>query len=141
MTRWGTTFLLGLAVMVASGCGSSDDGAKVGTATTAPTGSAAVSTTAPTGADIPTCSSFYGKAADASAFTQLCRIDEATAQLVGKPIGTRLLATTGRSLCRDGRVLIWNDLGWGYEGQPFTRHADGVQQVAPETERESCRPG
>ena len=40
--------------------------------------------------------------------------------------------------CKDGRTLFWNDVGWGYLGDPFHHHAVGAEQVAPEAERETC---
>jgi hypothetical protein len=38
--------------------------------------------------------------------------------------------------CLDGRVLAWNERGWGYVGSTF--HT-GVT-MAPATEREACKP-
>lgn len=41
--------------------------------------------------------------------------------------------------CRDGRQLYWNDLGWGYAGEPMVAHAAGAERVAPLSAREACQ--
>jgi len=40
--------------------------------------------------------------------------------------------------CGDGRVLFWNDAGWGYVGEPMTEHAVGGEKVARQSDREAC---
>jgi hypothetical protein len=86
------------------------------------------------------CSSFAGEPVDAEDFTTPCEVDEETAELLNTPAGELFVAGTATTLCEDGRVLIWNDLGWGYENEPFTFHDEGAEQVAPEAERQRCTP-
>ena len=112
-------------VVLAAGCGGSSG--SPGT----PGTSAAETTT-------PTCSSFVGQPANASDFETPCKVDEATADLLNEPVGGLFVAGTGTTLCEDGRVLIWNDIGWGYEGEPFVQHVEGAEQVAPQAERDKC---
>jgi hypothetical protein len=40
--------------------------------------------------------------------------------------------------CADGRVLWWNDVAWGYLGEPATLHAEGAELVAPQSDRDAC---
>lgn len=41
--------------------------------------------------------------------------------------------------CTDGRVLMWSDAGWGYEGAAFHPHpVDDVERVPPQAERDAC---
>lgn len=44
--------------------------------------------------------------------------------------------------CTDGRTLVWNDEAWGYVGETWHRYPlNAAEQVAPETERNACKPG
>ena len=91
-----------------------------------------------TEAAYPPCSSFAGKRMTAAAFTQ-CTVDAATADQLDTPVGEYSLPATGRTLCEDNRVLIWNSLGWGYEGEPFHAfNSTTVELVAPEADRQLC---
>ena len=43
--------------------------------------------------------------------------------------------------CDDGRVLLWNDYGWGFVDEPWHAHpADADELVAPLAERTACEP-
>jgi hypothetical protein len=40
--------------------------------------------------------------------------------------------------CSDGRELLFNDLGWGYYGEPINLTADDDPSKMPETEVDRC---
>jgi hypothetical protein len=40
--------------------------------------------------------------------------------------------------CSDGRKLLFNDLAWGYEGEPMTTTAEDDPSKMPETEVDAC---
>ena len=52
--------------------------------------------------------------------------------------GDLLVSSLASTDCADGRVLVWNDEGWGYVGEPWHRHGAGAERVAPESERTAC---
>ena len=106
----------------------------------APT-TASAATTASAGRATAGCSSFAGKPVTAATFADPCAVDAATTDMLNTPVGQLFVAGTARTSCEDGRVLIWNDLGWGYESEPFNAfHEGGIdgQYVAPHAERDRC---
>lgn len=52
--------------------------------------------------------------------------------------GEMVVAATGDQQCADGRTLVWNDLGWGYIGEPWQPPTDDGPRVAPAGERDAC---
>ena len=89
-------------------------------------------------ATIPGCSTLAGRTLTADEAEKPCRVDEVTADMLDMPVGEVLVAGSGSTLCENGRVLFWNDVGWGYEDGPFTIHLEGDGQTAPDVERDSC---
>jgi hypothetical protein len=98
MNRTGLAVLL-LAVVAAAGC-STEDTPVTGTPTSA----------APK--DIPPCSELYqaGKVIEDLEFRKACVTDN------GELTSPRPVEIT----CVDDRELRWNDLAWGYVGEPMT---------------------
>ena len=45
---------------------------------------------------------------------------------------------TATSQCADGRVLMWNDEGWGFVGEPWSRHPADGPYVPPLDARDAC---
>jgi hypothetical protein len=114
MRRTGTAAALALLVALA-GCGGGD--------ASTPT----ASSVAPT--DMPACGEIYaeGVAIDNENFGLACVKDE---DLVSpRPI---------RLECTDGRTLMFNDLAWGYYGEPMTITADDDPSKMPEREVDEC---
>lgn len=122
-----------LVAVTLTGCGST--ASKDGSTAASPATSITL-----TKAAEPACSSFTGQRVTAATFSEPCLIDDATAHLAQLPVGTKFYAGTGTILCADNRVLIWNDLGWGYEGQPFNAFHVGDEQGAPTAETKTCNP-
>ena len=65
------------------------------------------------------------------------RIDDLPSTCNDSEGATRAYATATYE-CEDGGVLWWNDIAWGYLGQPAVLHAEGAELVPPEDEREAC---
>jgi len=75
--------------------------------------------------------------ADAFAAATFQTIDDLPTTCRDEEGVTRGFATASYD-CDDGRVLWWNDVAWGYLGEPAAIHAAGVELVPPEQEREAC---
>ena len=106
--------LMVLAVVVLSACSSGSGGG------------GATSTTGQAGAR--PCREVWADGVTTPAEATLC--DRGSGRLVMSS-----LASTG---CADGGVLVWNDEGWGYVGEPWHRHEAGAELVAPVSERTAC---
>jgi hypothetical protein len=52
--------------------------------------------------------------------------------------GNPTLNAAATTNCADERVLWWNDVAWGYLGEPATLHEEGAELVAPQAERDAC---
>jgi hypothetical protein len=104
------------ALVLLAACG--DSGALVGTTTT---------TTA--SAPAPACAALVGVPVDEVVAGGQC-VDDA---------GTLQLLAFAEAACPDGRVLRWNDYGWGYSGGPWQAHGrpDG-QLVPPDADLAAC---
>jgi hypothetical protein len=75
--------------------------------------------------------------ADAYTDTTFESIDDLPSTCRDREGATRAFATASYD-CEDGRVLWWNDVAWGYLGEPAKLHAEGAELVPPEQEREAC---
>ena len=115
-----------VALTLVSACGSDDDA------------SSSVDLDVDEDETMVVCSSLAGEPLAASAFDQPCEVDQATADLLDVPVGQTFFVGAATTLCEDGRVLFWNDLGWGYEGEPFAFHDENAEKVAPADARDSC---
>ena len=88
---------------------------------------------------LPSCSSYAGDALTPGAFAKGCIVDAATAALVDVPVGKVFVAKTVPTSCvSGGRVLFWNELGWGYEDRPFQIRRSGADVGAPSVETVAC---
>ena len=76
-------------------------------------------------ADLPPCSEWLSRTVTSDEVEDGCTNEET-------------LFGTGVHNCKDGRQLYWNDIGWGYVGQPMTAHSAGAEKVAPAGERTGC---
>jgi hypothetical protein len=104
-----------LALVAAIGCSGGD--------ASTPT----ASSVAPT--DMPMCEEIYaeGVVIDNESFGLACVKGE---DLISpRPV---------RIECSDGRELLFNDLGWGYYGEPINLTADDDPSKMPESEVDKC---
>ena len=92
----------------------------------------------PTQAGTVNCSTFAGQAVTAADFSTPCAVDDATSDLLDSLVGELFVAGTATTLCEDGTVLLWKDLGWGLENDVFTLHSDGAEKVPPADVRDRC---
>jgi len=54
--------------------------------------------------------------------------------------GAQIVASANMN-CHDGRILSWNDFGWGYRGALWRAHSrDDGQLVPPQDELDACHP-
>lgn len=120
-----------LAGALLAGCSSSGPEAvtttKPATSTTAPEGT---STTTKTGPE-PCTEVFADGATTSKELTDTSCLDED---------GDETLMGTATLDCEDGRTLRYNNEGWGYDGEPWHRHAAG-EETAPEAEQSTCAYG
>jgi hypothetical protein len=114
----------GVAALTFGGCGGDDDNSAT---TTTAFNLASETSTVP-----ELCEEVY---ADGVVFDS---VDELSATYCDRGDGVAYLPGSATEPCDDGRILCWNDEGWGYLGEPFHRHEPGAEQVAPEAERTSC---
>jgi hypothetical protein len=134
MTRSANVLAVGIGFATIAGCG--DDAANNVPSTSA----ASVTQVAGTGADPATeaasspkpCEEVY---ADDVVFESA---EQLSATYCDRDDGAAYLPGSATQPCPDGRVLYWNDEGWGYLGEPFHRHAPGAEKVAPDAERTAC---
>ncbi|HEX6567826.1 MAG TPA: hypothetical protein VF015_01630 [Acidimicrobiales bacterium] len=113
MKRTGT--VAALALVVAAGC--SSDSAAVPSASSVPPN------------DMPACEDVYvqGEEIDNENFGLACvKGDDLISP---RPV---------RIECTDGRELLFNDLAWGYFGEPMTVTPDDDPSKMPETEVDKC---
>jgi hypothetical protein len=113
MKRTGT--VAALAVVLAAGC-SSGSASPVASSSVPPE-------------DIPPCSDIYkaGATVDDASFGLACVKDEVL--LSPRPVSLE---------CTDGRQLRFNDLAWGYVGEPMTITADDDPSKMPEEAVDEC---
>ena len=106
-----------LAVLALAGVGCSADGG----------GSPAASSVPPQG--FPECSEIYaqGTVVNDDTFGLACVKDG----VIVSPRPVRLE-------CTDGNQLLFNDLAWGYEGEPMTATAEDDPSKMPEAEVDAC---
>ena len=105
--------------LVAAGCGASSG-------TTTPS-----SSVAPLG--IPECTELYsdGKVITNDQFGEACQRNG----------GELLTPLPVRIECEDDRILLWNDLAWGYLDGPMTLTPEAQVQKMPEAEVDRCTAG
>jgi len=82
-------------------------------------------------AGVPSCDEWWQRAVTAEEVRDGC-VDWSD-----DPVSSELAGTAVYD-CDDGRTLYWNDLGWGYVGEPMNTYADGAELVAPEADRSAC---
>ena len=106
-----------LAALVLAGAGCSADGADTPSASSVPPN------------DMPACSDVYveGAVIDNANFGLACVQDER----IVSPRPVRLE-------CTDGNELVFNDLAWGYHGQPMTLTPEDDPSKMPEAEVDTC---
>jgi hypothetical protein len=56
-------------------------------------------------------------------------VDELSATYCDRGDGVAYLPGSATEPCDDGRILFWNDEGWGYLDEPFHRHESGAERV------------
>jgi hypothetical protein len=105
--------------LVAVGCGASS-GSTTPSSSVAPIG-------------IPECVDLYseGKVITAADFGAACQRDG----------GELLTPLPVRIECEDDRVLLWNDLAWGYLDGPMALTPESQVQKMPEAELDACTAG
>jgi hypothetical protein len=54
------------------------------------------------------------------------------------PAGSPTLNAAATVNCADGQVLRWNDVAWGYLGEPAILPGEGAELVAPQSHRDRC---
>ena len=42
--------------------------------------------------------------------------------------------------CSDGRTLVWNEAGWGYDGSTWHPRGFNETELVPQEEQSTCRP-
>lgn len=118
--RWGASLTAGLLLLAGCSEGGHDNAAP----TTAAQGQPMQ--------DVRLCSDVYAEGAitDEDVFDRTCWAapDGTDPHVYGATIAD----------CTDGRRLAHNDVGWGYIGEPWHRHPDRSEQLAPQAEREAC---
>lgn len=119
---WWTLTAMAVAAAALAGCGGDDDEG-AGAPDTTTTSAAAEAAARP-------CAEVYAEGAVIESRDELERPCDRDGELY-------LPGATTKD-CPDGRTLFWNDLGWGYLGEPFHRHAPGAEKVAPKAERDAC---
>lgn len=92
----------------------------------------------PSQTEIVNCSSFAGQALTAEDISRPCRVDDATSDLLDTPVGELYASASGTTLCEDGSVLFYNNIGWGYENDVFTLHSEEAEPLPPADVRERC---
>jgi hypothetical protein len=112
------TVALAAVGLVATGCGA-------GSGSTTPS-----SSVAPLG--IPECDEIYsdGQVIANDRFGEACQRN-----------GELLTPLPVRVECEDDRILLWNDLAWGYLDGPMTMTPEGQVQKMPEAEVDRCTAG
>ena len=113
MKRSGIGFAV--VLLVAVGCSGEDSGTP------------AASSVAPT--DLPTCEEVYAEGAE------IVERDFGLACIRGEEL---LSPRPVRLECSDGRILLFNDLAWGYEGETMTVTPEDDPSKMPEAAVDDC---
>ncbi len=113
MKRTGTA--AALALLVAVGC--SGEGGETPSA----------SSVAPT--DLPACEEVYVDGVEISNDTFGLACVQGEDLVSPRPV---------RLECSDGRTLVFNDLAWGYDGEPMTLTPEDDPSKMPEAEVDEC---
>jgi hypothetical protein len=119
MKRTGVVVVLVVALAAAAGCGSGE-GVSVASSSVPPE-------------DIPACSKIFeeGKKIEDPEFRKSCVTDS------GELISSWPVELT----CQDDRQLRWNDLAWGYVGEPMTLTPEDDPSKMPTEAVDECLAG
>lgn len=85
-----------------------------------------------TNADAPPCDELFADGADTDAALEQagdtgCALDD----------GSLWISSVGSYACTDGRLLQWNDYGWGYARGEWNAH-QGAEKTPPDDEITAC---
>ena len=83
--------------------------------------------------DVPTCDDLY---AEGNVLTEDKIINGCT-----DGEGSINIFTSASTDCTDGGKLLWNDWAWWFEGEGVHPHAEGAEQVPPDSAMRECVPG